>query len=104
MTDLNQILTEIGNDPTHFISLHQNCVKLRKFETKGGSPFAKMSAQIAAIYVCICILCAESAPNFQLENFLNCMHMHAYVQQKCKFHIVGTTWYTRITRGDSRVP
>jgi hypothetical protein len=51
---------------------------------KGGMPFAKMFAQIAAIYVCICILCAKSAPNFQLENFLNCMHMHAYMQQKCK--------------------
>jgi hypothetical protein len=35
----------------------------------GGLPFAKMSAQIAAIYVCICTLCAESAPNFQLEIF-----------------------------------
>jgi hypothetical protein len=51
---------------------------------KGGLPFAKMSAQIAAIYVCICILCPESVPNFQLENILNCMHMHANMQQKCK--------------------
>jgi hypothetical protein len=31
---------------------------------KGGLPFTKMSAQMAAMYICICILWAESAPNF----------------------------------------
>jgi hypothetical protein len=50
-------------------------------KTWGRLPFAKMSAQIAAIYVCICMLCAESAQNFR-ENFLNWMHMHAYICSK----------------------
>jgi hypothetical protein len=60
---------------------------------KGGLPFAKMSAQIAAIYVCICILCAEPAPNFQLEKFLNCMQMHANMQQKCRHE--NYFWYKK---------
>jgi hypothetical protein len=49
-------------------------------DTLRGLPFAK----IAAIYVCICILCAQLAPKFQLESFLNCMHMYANMQQKCR--------------------
>ncbi len=46
-----------------------HCINHLNGDVKGGLPFAKMSAQITTIYVCICILCAESAPNFQLENF-----------------------------------
>jgi hypothetical protein len=80
--------SELGTDRDKKVSsiiyITQFCKKIQPNlpECKGWLPFAKMSAQIAAIYVCICILCAESGPNFQLENFLNCMHMHAYMQQK----------------------
>jgi hypothetical protein len=42
-----------------------NYVTLQYEQLKGGLPFAKMSAEIAAIYVCIYILCSESALNFQ---------------------------------------